>query len=191
MYKFFAYLDRMKYIKRWALMRSTREENIMEHSLSVAFIAHSLALIKNKIYKGNVDVDKTVMMAIYHEVSEVITGDMPTPIKYFNPEIKTAYKDLEQVACDKILSYLPEELYEDYKIYVEPDTSSYEYKLVKMADRIGAYVKCLEELKVGNNEFKKAKKQIEKDINACTLQEVQYFMKNIAPSFSLTLDELD
>ncbi|MBR2614788.1 MAG: 5'-deoxynucleotidase [Clostridia bacterium] len=191
MYKFFAYLDRMKYIKRWSLMRSTREENIMEHSYSVVLIAEALALIKNKIFGGNVDVYKTVNIACYHEVSEVVTGDLPTPIKYFNPEIKRAYKDLENIACDKLLGHLPEELKEEYRSFVEPDTDSYEYKLVKIADRISAYLKCVEELKVGNNEFKKAKKQIEKDIDSCHQVEVQYFMKNIVPSFSLTLDELD
>ena len=191
MYKFFAYLDRMKYIKRWALMRSTREENIMEHSLQVAFVAHCLAIIKNKVYGGSVDVEKTVMTAMYHEVGEVITGDLPTPIKYFNPEIKTAYKELEIIACDKLLSHLPEELRGEYEKLVKPDTDSYEYKIVKMADRISAYIKCLEELKAGNNEFKKAKKQIEKDVEGYKAEEVDYFMKNVAPTFSLTLDELD
>ena len=130
MSKFFAYLNRMKYIKRWSLMRSIREENIMEHSQAVSVIAHALALITNKIYGGNVDEKKVVLLAQYHEVGEVITGDLPTPIKYFNPEIKTAYKDLEKGACERILSMLPESLKDDYKEYILPDENTEEYRLV-------------------------------------------------------------
>jgi 5'-deoxynucleotidase len=150
MFKFFAYLDRMKYIKRWSLMRSVREENIMEHSHQVAVIAHALALISNKLFGGNVDANKTVLLAQYHEVGEVITGDLPTPIKYFNPEIKSAYKDLEKNACERILNMLPEELKDEYSAFVLPDTDTYEYVLVKAADKLSALVKCMEEIKAGN-----------------------------------------
>ena len=191
MSKFFAYLNRMKYIKRWSLMRSIREENIMEHSQAVAVIAHALALITNKICGGNVDVNKTVLLAQYHEVGEVITGDLPTPIKYFNPEIKTAYKDLEKTACKRILEMLPEELKGEYEKYVLPDENDYEFKLVKGADRLAAYLKCVEELKFGNSEFKKAKGTILKDLKDMKLSEVDYFLKCFAPAFELTLDELD
>ncbi|MCQ2387110.1 MAG: 5'-deoxynucleotidase [Clostridia bacterium] len=191
MFKFFAFIDRMKFIKRWSLMRSVREENIMEHTEQVAVIAHALALISNKIYNKNVDVNKTVLMAQYHEVSEVITGDLPTPIKYFNPEIKSAYKDLEKGACEKILDMLPSELKGEYEQFVLPDTSCYEYKLVKYADRLSAYLKCVEELKAGNKEFKKAKDSIEKELKNSGNEEVEYYLKEFASAYELTLDELD
>ena len=191
MYKFFAFLNRMKYIRRWSLMRSVREENIMEHSQQVAVIAHALALINNKIYGGNVDANKTVLLAQYHEVGEVITGDLPTPIKYFNPEIQSAYKDLEKNASERILNMLPDTLKEEYTEYVLPDVNTYEYKLVKSADRIAAYLKCVEEVKAGNSEFKKAKTSIGNDIKSIKLPEVDYYLKHFAPAFELTLDELE
>lgn len=191
MFKFFAYIDRMKYIKRWSLMRSVREENIMEHSHQVAVIAHALALISNKIFGGNVDVSKTVLLAQYHEVGEVITGDLPTPIKYFNPEIKSAYKDLEKNACERILNMLPDELKEEYSAFVLPKTDTLEYALVKAADKLSAYVKCTEELKAGNLEFKKAKASIEKELKNLKLKEVDYYIKTFAGAYELTLDELD
>ena len=181
----------MKYIKRWSLMRSIREENIMEHSHQVAVIAHALALIKNKIYGGNVDVNKVVLLAQYHEVGEVITGDLPTPIKYFNPEIKSAYKDLEKNACERILNMLPEDLKEEYKQYIIPEADTEEYRLVKCADRLSAYLKCVEEVKAGNSEFKKAKSSIGGELKGLKQPEVQYFLKEFAPSYELTLDELD
>ena len=191
MSKFFAYLNRMKYIKRWSLMRSIREENIMEHSQSVAVIAHALALITNKICGGNVDEKKVVLLAQYHEVGEVITGDLPTPIKYFNPEIKTAYKDLEKGACLRILSMLPDGLKEEYAEYLLPDEKSEEYKLVKYADRISAFLKCVEEVKAGNAEFKKAKTSIGNELKNCHSPAVEYYLKEFAPAYELTLDELD
>ena len=191
MFKFFAYLDRMKYIKRWSLMHSLREENIMEHSQQVAVIAHALAVINNKIFNGNASIEKTVLTAQYHETGEVITGDLPTPIKYFNPEINSAYKDLENKACHRILNMLPEELKEEYVKYVLPDTSTTEYKLVKAADKLSAYLKCIEELKAGNSEFKKAKNTLEKDVKALKMDEVDYYLKNFVPAYELTLDELD
>ena len=191
MFKFFAYINRMKYIKRWSLMRSTKEENIMEHTQQVAVIAHALALINNKVFNGNVNEKACVLLAQYHEVGEVITGDLPTPIKYFNPEIKAAYKDLEKNACERILNMLPSELKEDYKQYILPDENSYEYKLVKWADRLSAYLKCVEETKLGNSEFKKAKTAIEKELKSIDSKEVAYFMEKFVPAYSLTLDELD
>ncbi|MBR5388950.1 MAG: 5'-deoxynucleotidase [Clostridia bacterium] len=192
MSKFFAFLNRMKYIKRWSLMRSVREENIMEHSHDVAMIAHALAVINNKFGgEKKADVEKTVLLAQYHEVGEVITGDLPTPIKYFNPEIKTAYKDLEKGACGKLLDMLPDDLREDYAEYILPDEKSYEYKLVKFADRISAYLKCVEEVKAGNSEFKKAKKTIGEELKKADDPAVEYYMKNFAAAYELTLDELD
>ncbi len=191
MFKFFAYLNRMKNIKRWSLMRSVREENIMEHSQQVAVIAHALALINNKIFGGNINIEDTVLLAQYHEVGEVITGDLPTPIKYFNPEIKNAYKDLEKNACERILGMLPESLTEDYRKYVVPDENSAEYKLVKYADRLSAYLKCVEEVSAGNSEFKKALKSIEKELKNSDSKEVEYYMREFVPAYSLSLDELD
>lgn len=190
-YNFYAFMDRMKYIKRWSLMRSVREENIMEHSQQVAVFAHALAVIKNKVYGGKVDAEKCVMYAVYHECSEVMTGDLPTPIKYFNNSIHGAYKELEDKACDKLLQMLPDELSGELDIYVKPDVSSEEYKIVKAADRLAAYVKCLEEHRCGNTEFEKAKKSIEADILSRNMPEVKYFMDNFIQPFSLTLDELE
>jgi 5'-deoxynucleotidase len=181
----------MKYIKRWSLMRSVREENIMEHSQQVAVIAHALALINNKIFGGNIDANKVVLLAQYHEVGEVITGDLPTPIKYFNPEIKCAYKDLEKNACEKILAMLPDSLKEEYREYVIADEQSAEYKMVKCADRLSAYLKCVEELNAGNSEFKKAKRTIGNELKSLKSPEVDYYLKEFAPAFELTLDELD
>ena len=190
-YKFYAYTDRMKYIKRWQLMRSVREENIMEHSQQVAMFTHALAVINNKVYGGNADAQKAVLYAVYHECSEVMTGDLPTPIKYFNNSIHGAYKELENKACGKLIKTLPEELQNEYKACLEPDKDSLEYKLMKAADRLSAYVKCLEELRCGNNEFEQAKKSIEQDLHSRNIPEVEYFFENFIPSFSLTLDELE
>ena len=191
MYKFFAFLDRMKYIRRWSLMRSVREENIMEHTEQVAVIAHALALIGNRMFGKKTDAEKAALYALYHETGEVITGDLPTPIKYFNEDIRSAYKDLEKNACVKLLGMLPEELKADYETYVQPDTDRYEYKLAKAADKISAYLKCVEEVKAGNPEFRKAKAATLKAIKGFDMEEVKYFMENIAPAYELTLDELD
>ena len=190
-YDFYAYLDRMKYIKRWQLMRSEREENIMEHSQSVAVIAHALAVIRNEVYGGKADVLKTVLYAMYHETSEVMTGDLPTPVKYYNRSIHGAYKQLEKSACEKITDMLPEELKKGIAPFVLADEDSEEYRLVKAADRLSAYIKCLEELRSGNSEFSKAKKSIEAHLRSRHMPEVEYFFENFIPSFSLTLDELE
>ena len=188
---FYAYMDRMKYIKRWQLMRSVREENIMEHSQSVAMLAHALVSIHNEIYGGQADVLKTVLYAMYHEISEVMTGDLPTPIKYYNRNIHGAYKELEKSACETIVGTLPSELQASITPFVLADEESVEYKLVKAADRLAAYIKCLEELRSGNGEFAKAKKSIEKDLRSRKLPEVEYFFEHFIPSFSLTLDDLE
>ena len=190
-YDFYAYMDRMKYIKRWQLMRSEREENIMEHSQSVAMLTHAIAVIKNKLFGGNVDVEKAVLYAMYHETSEVMTGDLPTPIKYYNRSIRGAYKELERNATLKMLQMLPDELKEELTPFVLADEGSEEYKVVKIADRFSAYIKCLEELRSGNGEFAKAKKTIEEDLHARNLPEVEYFFQHFIPSFSLSLDELE
>ena len=157
MSNFYAFLDRMKYIRRWSLMRSSRDENIMEHSQQVAMFAHALAVIDTQICGNAPDVSKTVLYALYHETSEVMTGDLPTPIKYFNSEIHGAYKQLEDRACDKLL----------------------------------AYVKCLEEVKAGNAEFRKAKESIERELKEKKLPCLDYFMQTFLPGFLLTLDEME
>lgn len=190
-YNFYAFMDRMKYIKRWQLMRSVRDENIMEHSQQVAMFAHALAVINNKIYGGNADPAKAVLYAVYHECSEVMTGDMPTPIKYFNQSILGAYKDLEDEACGKLVGTIPPELRGEFEACIKPDTQSLEYALMKAADRLAAYVKCLEELRCGNKEFVKAEKSIKKDLLSRKMLEVDYFFENFIPSFNLSLDELD
>ncbi len=190
-YDFYAFLDRMKYIRRWSLMRSSREENVMEHSQQVAVFAHALALIDTKICGNAPDITKTVLCAMYHECAEVMTGDLPTPIKYYNKDILGAYKDLEGRAAEKLLGMLPQELAEGLAPFVNGDPASYEYKLVKAADKLAAYVKCLEELKSGNAEFKKAKESIERELKSRKMPCVEYFMKNFIPAFSRTLDEME
>lgn len=190
-YDFFAFMDRMKYIKRWQLMRSVREENIMEHSQQTAFLTYTLAVISNKVFGGNVDAEKAASYAIFHECSEVLTGDLPTPIKYYNNNITGAYKSLEDKAVDKLLFAIPEELRENFAKVMKPDALSKEYALMKCADRLAAYIKCLEELRSGNNEFAKAKKSIEDDLHSRNLPEIEYFFTHFVPSFSLTLDELE
>lgn len=190
-YDFYAYMDRMKYIKRWQLMRSQREENIMEHSQGVAILAHALAVIRNKVFGGSVSVEKTVLYAMYHETSEVITGDLPTPVKYYNRSLHGAYKELERMAAERVTRTLPEEIREELAPFVLADEDSEEYRLVKAADKLSAYIKCLEELRSGNKEFAKAKKNIEKDLHSKNMPEVEYFFEKFIPSFSLALDELE
>ena len=186
MEKFYAYTDRMKFIKRWQLMRSVREENIMEHSHSVAILTHALCVIENKVYGGTVDANKAVLYALYHEVSEVMTGDLPTPIKYFNNRIHGEYEKLEALAVEKIANTLPEEMRGELAPYLDADKDSREYRITKAADRLSAYIKCLEELRSGNHEFARAKKEIELHIPA-----VDYFFEHFIPAFDLTLDELE
>ncbi len=189
-YDFYAFLSRMKYIKRWSLMRSVIEENIMEHTFMVTTIAHALALIRKEIYKKDVDLLKVLTYAQYHETGEVITGDLPTPIKYFNENITSAYKDLEKGACEKLILKLPQELRQAYTEAIFPDKQSIEAKLVKCSDKICALIKCIQELRAGNKEFKKAKDSILKEVNSYELEECKFFIDNVLPSFDKTLDEL-
>ena len=190
-YDFYAYMDRMKFIKRWQLMRSVREENIMEHSQAVTLLSHALAVIRNEVFAGKVDIAKTILYATYHETSEVMTGDLPTPIKYYNKGLHGAYKELERSACEKIVHTLPEVMQKAISPFVLADEESEEYQIVKAADRLAAYIKCLEEVKWGNSEFVKAKETIYKDLKKCDREEVKYFIKNVLPKYELTLDELE
>ena len=188
---FYAYMARMKLIKRWGLRRNTHEENDQEHSLQVAMIAHALALLRNKRYGGRVDPGRVTLLAVYHEAPEVITGDLATPIKYFNPGIRSAYKELEALASRKLLEYLPSDFQEEFQPLLFPDQESEEWKLVKAADRISAYVKCLEELGYGNKEFMAAQESIRLSIAEMHMPEADDFMREFAPSFMLPLDALN
>lgn len=187
---FFAMVNRMKFIDRWALMQNAKKENIAEHSHSVAVIAHALALIGNKIYGKNYDCERVCLLALYHDTTEVITGDMPTPVKYYNDEIKNVYKDIEKVAGNRLLSMLPEEFIEDYAPLFEKQEDDKElWVLVKAADKISALIKCIEECRMGNLEFTKAREAQEDLINEITLPEVKYFRDNFLDAYYLTLDE--
>lgn len=187
---FFAMLSRMKYINRWGLMNNTRTENISEHSIQTAIIAHALCVIHNKRFGGNIDADKIAVAAMFHDVSEIITGDMPTPVKYYNPEIVEAYKKVESIAVEKLLSMLPEDLRNEYSPVLNFERENKElYKYIKAADKISALIKCTEEQMSGSREFDKAKKTLESDIKNMNLPEAEVFLEEFMPSFSLTLDE--
>ena len=184
---FYAILSRMKNINRWGLMRNTRQENLSEHSLEVAFIAHCLALIGNKRLGKNYNPEKTAVCAMYHDTSEIITGDMPTPIKYYNPEIKEAYKKIESVAVDQLISMLPDDFKEDFEGIYSPDPET--AALVKAADKISALIKCIEELNMGNMEFKDAETSTRAIIEKLDMPEVDIFMNEFIDSFYLSLDK--
>ena len=186
---FFAYIARMRFITRWALMRNTAPENVQEHSHQVAVLAHALAVIRNEKFGGQVDPGAVAAAALYHDATEILTGDMPTPIKYFNPAIRNAYKDVETVAADKLLELLPPELQEAYVPLLRPEDPQVR-ALVKAADKLSAYIKCLEEVKAGNMEFREAAAQTRAALEAMALPEVAYFMETFLESFSLTLDQL-
>ncbi len=190
---FFATVSRMKYINRWALMRNTREENLSEHSLEVAMIAHALCVIGNIRHGKELDADHAAMIGLYHDASEIITGDMPTPIKYYNPSIKEAFKDIEHEADRKLLDKLPEDLRAAYEnIFFKDGSYVYEWKLVKAADKLSALIKCYEEEKTGNREFSKAREAIEQSVGryAAELPEVADFVREFMPAYAKTLDEL-
>lgn len=188
---FFAYLSRMRFIRRWGLMHNTYDENIQEHSLRVALIAHALATIRNRHFDGDVDADRAAALALFHDASEVLTGDLPAPVKYFNPEIRDAYHGIELGAATRLLQMLPESLRDSYRTYLLPAAPDEQLReLVKAADKLCAYVKCLEEVRAGNREFLAAERALKQSVDALELDEVSYFMKTFVPSFTLTLDEL-
>ncbi|MFZ4831615.1 5'-deoxynucleotidase [Rouxiella sp. Mn2063] len=188
---FFAHLSRMKLIGRWPLMRNVRTENVSEHSLQVAFVAHALALIKNRKFNGNLNAERVALLAMYHDASEVLTGDLPTPIKYYNPQISHEYKKIEKIAQQKLIEMLPEDLQDDFRCLIDENHYSDDEKsTVKQADALCAYLKCLEELEAGNNEFKLAKARLEKTLAQRQSPEMDYFMEVFIPSFSLSLDEI-
>ena len=187
---FFALISRMRYIGRWGLMRNSSPENIQEHSHMVAVIAHALAVVRRDVFGGKIDPNLVAAAALYHDASEIFTGDLPSPIKYLNPEILAAYRQVEDVAMDKLKQLLPEQLQEAYAPLLT-DLDKEVLQLVKAADRLSAYIKCLEELRAGNDEFQAARREILRSIEANPLPETAYFMEHFIPAFHLTLDELD
>ncbi|WP_314827948.1 5'-deoxynucleotidase [Oribacterium parvum] len=194
-YSYFALLSRMKYINRWALMRNAREENLSEHCLEVAILTHALCVIGNKKWNKNLSVEKAVLRALYHDAAEILTGDMPTPVKYRKEELKTAYKKVEKEAEERLLSTLPQYLTEEFgKVFFPEDyaTLSYENKLIKAADKLSALIKCEEELRAGNQEFSTAAMSTRKKVEemAEELPELKCFMEDFLPEYGKTLDEL-
>lgn len=182
-------LSRMKYINRWGLMQNTRQENLCEHSLEVAFIAHALGIINNEIYGGNINAERLAILGMYHDVTEIITGDLPTPVKYYNPVIRNAYKEVEQVAGEQMLSGLSPDIRERYKgVLSESEEEKELWRYVKAADKISAYIKCLEEMKAGNMDFADAKRTTYQAIVDMHIPEADYFMKEYIPAYEGTLD---
>ncbi|MEE0957690.1 MAG: 5'-deoxynucleotidase [Ruminococcus sp.] len=190
---FYAMLFRMKYINRWGLMNNTRSENISEHSHQVAILAHCLVLIHNKRFGGSLNPERAALLAVYHDASEIITGDLPTPVKYQNSDIIAAYKQIEDSAADRLISLLPEDFRDEYASVIKQTGSGDEqlHRFVKAADRFSALIKCVDELRMGNDEFRKAKESIETSIHAMQLPEAEVFFEEFMPSFYLSLDEQD
>lgn len=190
MYSFYALISRMKNIDRWALMRNSDRENVQEHSHMVAVIAHALAVIRRDVFHQSADPGACAAAALFHDAPEIFTGDMPTPVKYHNPEIVAAYKQVETLAAQKLLSALPAEMQKAYAPLMTPE-DPVTVSLLKAADKLSAYIKCLEELKTGNSEFKSAAQQTHQKLFALNMPEVAYFMTHFLGAFELTLDELD
>ena len=189
-YKFFAVISRMKYISRWALMRNTIKEDISQHSLDVAFISHALALIRNKRFGGNVSPERCALLAMFHDTTEIITGDLPTPIKYYNKQIRGAYEEIEENAKNQLLSYLPDDLKDDYEpLFCRTEEESELWDIVKAADKISALIKCLEERKMGNTDFASAEKATRAAVEKMGLPEAKVFLDEFIPAYELTLDE--
>lgn len=191
MFHFYAMLSRMKYINRWGLMRNTRNENIGEHSLDTALLAHALAMLRNTRFGGQVHAERAAALALFHDVTEIITGDLPTPVKYYSPDIREAYGQVEHMAQKRLLSLLPEDLREPYASLIhQNDPEDQELlTLVKAADKLSALIKCVEERGMGNKEFAKAEQTLRQALAEMKLPEVDCFLKEFLPSYQLTLDE--
>lgn len=188
---FFAMMSRMKYINRWALMRNSYPENISEHSLEVGMIAHVLALISNKRCGRHLNAERAALIGMYHDCTEIITGDMPTPIKYYNTDTKDAYKNVEQQAAEELLEMLPEYLRNEYEsLFFQKEDEEYLWKIVKAADRLSAYIKCVEEEKTGNREFANAKASTYEKLTQMDMPEVRIFLREFGGAYKKTLDEL-
>ena len=189
-YEFYALMSRMRYITRWGLMRNTFSENIQEHSHQVAVLAHGLALIRRDILGLDAVPERCATAALFHDASEILTGDLPTPIKYYNPDIKDAYKQVERVSGDKLLAMLPEELRESYAPLIHEEDPSV-HSIVKAADQLSAHIKCIEELKAGNQEFESAAAQTRRALEEMDLPELNWFLEHCLPAFAKNLDELN
>lgn len=190
-YNFFAMMSRMKLIERWSLMRNSQSENISEHSLEVSMLAHALTIISNERLGNNLNPDRAALIALYHDATEIITGDMPTPIKYFNKDIQDAFKNVENTAAEGLLEMLPEYMRKYYKpIFFPGEENEYLSKLIKAADKLSALIKCIEERKAGNTEFISAEKSITLIIKEMGLKEVDIFMEEFLPAYYKNLDEL-
>ena len=189
-HNFFAYISRMRYIGRWSLMRNSLPENIQEHSHMVAVIAHALGVIRRDVFHVPCEPNEYAAVALYHDSSEILTGDLPTPIKYYSRSINAAYKEVEDIACRKLLATLPEELRGAFRPLINGETEARCHDLVKAADKLSAYIKCIEERRAGNDEFLSAEKQTREILVQSPLPEVKYFMEHFIPAFELTLDEL-
>ena len=190
-YGFFAMMARLKWIDRWALMRNSSDENLAEHSLEVGMLAHALCVIGNERFGKKLDPDRAAVIGMFHDVSEILTGDMPTPVKYFNRQIRTAYKDIEHDAIRRLLSLLPGDLHEQYLHILEPGEEYAEEKLlVKGADKLSAYIKCVEERKAGNREFEIAEGITLESLHELHLEEVETFLEEFLPAYEKTLDEI-
>ena len=187
---FFAYLSRMRYIERWSLMRNALPENIQEHSHMVAVIAHALGVIRRNVFHTPCNPEEYAAVALYHDCSEILTGDLPTPIKYHSPEIMDAYRQVEQLACDKLLDTLPTELRGAFQPVLDGETAARCHDLVKAADKLSAYIKCIEERRAGNDDFLSAERSTRRTLESYRLPEVDYFLEHFIPAFELTLDEL-
>ncbi|QHQ60638.1 5'-deoxynucleotidase [Anaerocolumna sedimenticola] len=189
---FFAMMSRMKYIERWALMRNSQSENISEHSLEVSMLAHALAIISNKRLRNDLNAEKAALIGLYHDSTEIITGDMPTPVKYYNKDIQGAFKEIEKIAALRLLNMLPEDMKESYEsIFFPEDGEEYLWRLVKAADKLSALIKCIQEENAGNTEFTSAKKSLTDAIKRMDLKEADIFMEEFLPSYYKTLDELN
>ena len=187
--KFYAYLSRLRWIKRWGLMRNAEPENVMEHSWEVAVVAHALALIRNQYFMGTVDANAIATAALYHDVSEVLTGDLPTPIKYFSTSLTTAYRQIEAIACTELINTLPEALQASYQVLLSDEQQpESHHQIIKAADTLSAYLKCLSELRAGNLEFSVTASELEKKLKESSLPEVDYFMQSFVQACALPLD---
>lgn len=189
--QFYAYLSRLRWIRRWGIMRTAEPENVMEHSWEVAVIAHALALIRNQFYQGQVDANVIATAALFHDASEVLTGDLPTPIKYFSSSITEAYQQIEAIATQELVASLTEPLQAPYReLLCDKFQSDCHNQIIKAADTLSAYLKCLAELRVGNNEFKITAQELEYKLKASRLPEVSYFMEVFIPDFAVPLDDI-
>ena len=189
-YNFFSMFARMKYIDRWALMRNTRQENLSEHSADVAAIAHAIALLKNIRFGGSVNAERAAFLGLYHDMPEIITGDMPTPVKYHSDALHDAFLQVEQEACDRLLSMLPADLRQSYRAaFFKEENDAYLWRIVKAADKIAALIKCIEEEQAGNREFRKALAATKENIEKMELPEAQAFLDDFLGGFYLSLDE--